>query len=87
MESPVARLVRLTSLQPMKFQAQDIPEGKVLSICTCGLSQKFPICDGSHKAARASEQAGMLYVYNDARTQVFEVRPDPSAEGGPANPT
>lgn len=82
----MARLVRLTSLQPMKFQAQDIPEGKVLSICTCGLSQNFPICDGSHKAARASEQAGMLYVYNDARTQVVEVRPDPAGEGGPVNP-
>jgi hypothetical protein len=29
----------------------------------------------------------MLYVYNDARTQVVEVRPDPLAEGGQANPT
>lgn len=72
----MARLVRLTSLQPLKIEAKDIPEGKALSICTCGLSQKYPICDGAHKAARASEQPGVLYIYNDARTTVVEERAD-----------
>jgi CDGSH-type Zn-finger protein len=72
----MARLVRLTEMAPMKIEAKDIPEGKALSICTCGLSRKFPLCDGAHKSARATEQPGTLYVYNHDRTAVIETRPD-----------
>ena len=27
----------------------DIEEGKMYAWCTCGLSQKQPLCDGSHR--------------------------------------
>lgn len=66
----MARLIRLTALAPLKIEAKDIPPGKAISICTCGLSQKFPLCDGAHKAARVSEQPGMLYTYDASRTSV-----------------
>jgi len=45
---------------------------KVLSICTCGLSAKFPFCDGSHKACK-DEDPSKTYAYDaatKARTEV-----------------
>jgi CDGSH-type Zn-finger protein len=48
----------------------------VLSICTCGLSQTFPMCDGAHKKAREHEQPGTLYIYDATRQHVVETRPD-----------
>ena len=52
----MARMVRLTELKPLKIEVKDIPADKPLSICTCGLSQKFPLCDGAHKVAREIEK-------------------------------
>jgi len=69
-------MVRLTSLAPHKIEAKDIPEGKALFVCTCGLSQTLPWCDGSHKAARVHEQPGSLYIYDHARRAIVEQRPD-----------
>ena len=73
----MARMVRLTELKPAKIEVKDIPVGKPLSICTCGLSQKYPICDGTHKTVRDKEKPGVLYVYDATRTRVVEERPDP----------
>lgn len=38
---------------------------KVLSLCTCGVSAKFPLCDGAHKACK-DEDAATDYVYDVA---------------------
>lgn len=75
------RLVRLDAQAPIKIDPATWPRDeqgnlKPISICACGLSQKFPICDGAHKACRAAEQAGVLYVYDATRTKVIEERPD-----------
>lgn len=70
----MARLVRLEATGPLKIEAKDIPEGKALWICQCGLSRTLPFCDGSHKPARASEQPGTLYVYDAERRCVIETR-------------
>jgi CDGSH iron-sulfur domain-containing protein 1 len=72
----MARLVRLTAVDPLKIDPKTIPDGKMIAICACGLSQTFPLCDGSHKPARASEQAGTLYVYAPDRKTITETRPD-----------
>ena len=32
-----------------KFTKLDVVSGKSYFICQCGLSTKFPLCDGSHK--------------------------------------
>lgn len=71
----MARLVRLTLADPLKIDPKTIPEGKLINICQCGLSQNYPFCDGSHKPARA-EQPGTLYVYDKDRKTVVETRPD-----------
>ena len=71
----MARLVRHTATDPYRIEPQDFPKDKPLFICACGLSQKMPICDGTHKGCR-TEAAGTLYVYEaDGRT-VKETRPD-----------
>lgn len=75
------RLVRLTQTSPMKIEPG---HEKPVWVCTCGLSRTFPICDGSHKAARVAEtDPGALYVYNADRTTIVETRRD-EAGGGAA---
>jgi CDGSH iron-sulfur domain-containing protein 1 len=47
---------------------------KVLSICTCGVSAKFPICDGAHKACK-DEDPAFLYEYDATTRQVISRTP------------
>jgi CDGSH-type Zn-finger protein len=73
----MARLVRLTMTTPVRIDASALPkDGKPLSICTCGISKKFPFCDGAHKLAR-SEEPGKLYTYNADGTAVIKIEDDP----------
>lgn len=83
----MARMVRLTATGPYRIEPQDFPKDKAISICACGLSRRLPYCDGSHKGSCRMEAEGSLYVYDDDRLSVVEVRPDnipPAAS--PASP-
>jgi hypothetical protein len=48
---------------------------KVLSICTCGVSRKFPLCDGMHKTCK-TEQDGTVYQYHPVSGEVLKSEPD-----------
>lgn len=65
------RLVRHDAMGPVKIEPQD----KAIFVCACGLSQNFPFCDGAHKGCKA-ELPDRLYVYDEERRQVREVRDD-----------
>ncbi len=54
------RLVKLKENKPLKLETK---EGMVF-ICQCGLSKKFPHCDGSHKRTK-NEKEDKLYIYDD----------------------
>lgn len=74
----MARLIRLEQTGPYKIDPADFPkDGKPLWICGCGLSNRMPICDGTHKACKAGEQPGMLYRYDPKTKQVLSSEPDP----------
>jgi CDGSH-type Zn-finger protein len=51
---------------------------KVLSICTCGMSLRFPFCDGSHKVCK-DEDAAMLYSYEAGTRVPIGPHPTPPA--------
>ncbi len=69
----MARLVRLTATGSIKVGPSDKP----ISICACGLSRTFPLCDGTHKAARLTEtDPNALYVYDADRRVIVETRVD-----------
>jgi CDGSH-type Zn-finger protein len=78
------RLVRLVHNGPIKIEPSDKP----VWVCACGLSRKFPICDGTHKGCKATEpEAGKLYVYDDDRARVVDVRDDAAQDAsGTAGP-
>jgi hypothetical protein len=67
----LARLIRLTDTKPMKLDPATFPAGKMISLCTCGLSQKFPLCDGAHKVIATREVEGLIDVYDVSRTTVI----------------
>lgn len=72
------RLVRLTETRPLKIE----PSDKAVFVCACGLSQKHPICDGSHKSCAPNEpDPAALYVYDTDRQTIIEVRREEVAGG------
>ncbi|MAY75836.1 MAG: iron-binding protein [Phycisphaerae bacterium] len=67
----MARLVRHELDAPVRIDPQDKP----IFVCACGISRKFPLCDGSHKNCK-SEQPGKLYVYDKESGDIVEERDD-----------
>ncbi len=54
------RLVKFTKKSPEKIEGKE----KTIFICQCGLSKKFPYCDGHHKLTKDEEDES-LYVYEE----------------------
>jgi len=73
------RLIRFDATGPIKIEPAQFPRDdqgnlKPIFICACGLSQRLPFCDGTHKACRTTEAEGKLYVYDAERKNVVEER-------------
>jgi len=56
----MARIVIHTAKRPHVFNT---PKGDTVAICMCGLSKKYPFCDGSHMKTQ-DEAEGVLYLYD-----------------------
>ncbi len=56
----MARLVRFEAVKPIRIEPQEKP----IFVCACGISKKFPICDGHHKGC-LTEEPGCTYEYDE----------------------
>lgn len=61
----MGRLVEHDATGPRKLDESDIdPEKGDIAVCQCGLSDKFPFCDGTHRETE-TETDGVCYRYVD----------------------
>ncbi|HJQ93007.1 MAG TPA: CDGSH iron-sulfur domain-containing protein [Candidatus Thermoplasmatota archaeon] len=58
----MARIVELKDSSPLLVKAEHLTNG-VCAVCRCGLSGKWPFCDGTHKAT-IGEDPAKLYHYD-----------------------
>ena len=80
------RIIRIDATGPYKIEPKDFPtDGKSIFICACGLSNRLPYCDGTHKTCRSAEQPGKLYTYDMATKQVIKEEIDNGPVGGPTS--
>jgi CDGSH-type Zn-finger protein len=76
----MSRIVRHSAIGPVKIDPSTLPLGvdgkpKPIFVCACGLSAKFPFCDGTHKIC-TNEQPGQVYTYDPATRAVVDARPE-----------
>lgn len=69
----MARMVKMAATGPVKVEPSDKP----VFVCACGLSKKFPFCDGSHKPTR-EEEPNCVYRYDPESLAVVDKAPDVS---------
>ena len=72
----MARLVRHEQTAPIKIDPATWPRDeqgnlKVISICACGISAKFPFCDGAHGGCKA-EEPGKVYLYDPVTKAILD---------------
>ncbi len=73
----MARMIRIDRSVPYKIEPKDFPpDGKSIWICGCGLSNKMPYCDQTHKTCCPAEQTGTLYTYDATSKQVIRTQAD-----------
>jgi CDGSH-type Zn-finger protein len=61
----MAREITHDATGPLKLDESDIDdENGDIAVCLCGLSDEYPLCDGSHNAT-ADEEEGVRYKYED----------------------
>lgn len=81
------RIIRVDATGPYKIEPKDFPpDGKSIFICACGLSNRLPYCDGTHKACRSAEQPGKLYHYDMTTKQIVKEEIDNQPPPPPPTP-
>lgn len=61
-------------IDPSQFPRDDQGNLKPISVCACGLSRKYPLCDASHKRC-LDEVPGALYEYDQVTLERREIPP------------
>ena len=57
----MTRIIEHTETGPLAVDKDSVP-GAHIHVCRCGLSQRPPLCDGTHRITR-NEPAGRLVRY------------------------
>ena len=61
----MAREITHDATGPLKLDESDLDDEKGnIAVCLCGLSENYPFCDGSHRAAE-DEEPGVRYKYEN----------------------
>lgn len=53
----MSRLVELDATGPRRLDVSDLdPEKGDIAVCQCGLSDRYPFCDGSHRVTEDEDE-------------------------------
>ena len=67
----MARVRVFTERGPLRVEFE-----RPVHLCMCGLSKRFPICDGSHKTL-PDEEEGRVYCYDEnGRSEIRDLKAD-----------
>mgnify|MGYP000959198521 CR=1 FL=1 len=85
------RIVRHTVSEPIKIDPSTWPrdaEGnlKAIFVCACGISARFPICDGTHKKCR-DESPNVDYAYDPTAGTRTPLSPTPPSSSDASTST
>lgn len=67
----MARVIIHTAKRPFLHRT---PSGDTVHICMCGLSDNYPLCDGSHRAT-ADEEENVTYIYDSEKKRLAKLDP------------
>jgi CDGSH-type Zn-finger protein len=71
----MTRLVELDATGPRKLEESDLdPEKGDVAVCQCGLSDRFPFCDGTHGSTEDErDDARYRYVEESGKLRRREI--------------
>ena len=67
----MTRIIESSHTGPMAISKDSVP-GANIHVCRCGLSQKPPLCDGTHRITRNEPSEGLVRYRREGSELVAE---------------
>lgn len=63
--------IKISDLNVEKGDVIEMEEGRIYSLCSCGYSQKLPLCDNSHKEEAPDFKSIKIEVKRGGKVRIY----------------